>query len=184
LFLEKLKESPKDKLLIVITLIGLAIVILLYTLVFIPIEALVPTYGILDFEFTWTPDRAENILAVWGSQGIFQETLAIYWDFLFIVGYVSLAFGLILLVLRRSKNKLQRIGLFMTTIPFLTGIFDIIENINLLIMLSNPTSILSINPLIASISALLKFGFLFAAIIYFVIALILVLINKIKKKNK
>ncbi|MFX0135802.1 MAG: hypothetical protein ACFFDN_19320 [Candidatus Hodarchaeota archaeon] len=156
----------------------------MYILVFIPIETLVPTYGILDFEFTWTPDRAETILAVWGAQGIFQETLAIFWDFLFIVGYVSLTFGLIVLVLRRSENKLQTIGLFMTITPFLTGIFDIIENINLIVMLSNPTSILPVNPLMASISALLKFGFLFAAIIYFVIALIIVLINKIKKKNK
>jgi len=68
--------------------------------------------------------------------------------------------------------------------PFLTGIFDIIENINLLLMLGNPTSVSPINPPIASISALLKFGFLFAAIIYFVIALIFVLLNKIKKKNK
>ena len=72
----------------------------------------------------------------------------------------------------------------MTITPFLTGIFDIIENINLLVMLSNPTSVLPLNPLMASLFALFKFGFLFTAITYFVIALIFVLINKIKKENE
>jgi hypothetical protein len=109
----------------------LTIVLILYLLVFIPIEAAVPTYGILDYEFAWTPDRVQLILLAWGVEGIYLQSLAIYWDFLFIVGYVFLALGLILLVLRRSKRKVQTIGLYFTITPFLTGILDIIENINL-----------------------------------------------------
>ena len=181
MFLERFKESPKDRLVIILTIVGLTIVLLLYILVFIPIEASISTYGILDYEFSWTPERAELILSVWGVVGINKQMLAIYWDFLYIVGYVSLALGLILMVLRRSESTMQTIGLYFTLTPFLTGIFDIIENINLLIMLSDPTSISIINPLTASVCALIKFSFLFAAIGYFVSALIILLVFKLRK---
>ena len=181
MFLERFKESPKEKLVIILTLVGLAIVLLLYILVFMPIEASVSTYGILDYEFAWTSDRVEIIFSAWGANGIAKQILSVYWDFLYIVGYVSLALGLILLVLRRSEGKMQTLGLYFVLAPFLTGIFDIIENMNLLVMLSNPTPILSINPFLASISALIKFSFLFAAIGYFVIALLIIISNKIKK---
>jgi len=182
LFLERFKESPKEKLVIILTLVGLAIVLLLYILVFIPSEASVSTYGILDYEFAWTSDRVEIIFSAWGTDGMANQSLAIYWDFLYIVGYVSLALGLILLVLRRSEGKIQTIGLYFTLTPFMTGFFDIVENINLLIMLSTSTSISAFNPFIASLSALIKFSCLFAAIGYFIVAIIILLINRIKKK--
>lgn len=181
MFLEKFKESPKDKLVILITIIGLTIVLLTYILIFIPIEASVPTYGILDYEFAWTSDRVGIIFSAWGTDGMNNQSLAIYWDFLYIVGYVSLALGLILLVLRRSEGKMQTLGLYFTITPFLTGIFDIIENVNLLIMLGTPTSISSTNAFLASICALIKFSILFAAIAYFIVALIIVIIAKFKK---
>ena len=185
MLLDRFKESPKDKVVIIITIIGLAIVLLTYVLIFMPIEASVPTYGILDYEFAWTPDKVETIFSIWGSDGINRQTSAIYWDFLYIVGYVSLALGLILLVLRRLEGKIHTIGLYFTLTPFLTGIFDVIENINLLIMLGTPTQISPINPLLASLFALIKFSVLFAAIGYFLIALILLVINRIKKhENK
>ncbi|MFX0002083.1 MAG: hypothetical protein ACFE9C_13630 [Candidatus Hodarchaeota archaeon] len=181
MLLNRFKDSPKNKYIIIITLIGLMIVLLIYLLVFIPIEAVVSTYGILDYEFAWTPDRILIIFSAWGSEGMANQALAIYWDFLFIVGYVSFALGLILIVLRRSEGKMQTIGIYFTLTPFMTGIFDIIENLNLLIILSNPTSISIINSLTASLSALIKFSFLFSAIIYFVIALITIILNKIRK---
>ena len=182
MFLDKFKESPKNKLVFIITIVGLIIVLLVYILIFIYIEASVPIYGILDYEFAWTQDRVELILLTWGVEGIAKQAIAIYWDFLFIIGYVSLSLGLILLVLRRSEGKIQMIGLYFTLTPFLTGILDVIENLNLLIMLSNPTSISTFNPFIASLSALIKFSFLFAAIAYFLVALIIIIFNRIKKK--
>ncbi|MFX1312247.1 MAG: hypothetical protein ACFFBV_09745 [Promethearchaeota archaeon] len=184
MFLDKFKDSPKGKYIIIMIIIGLVIVLLTYLLIFIPTEAAVPTYGILDYEFAWTPDRVAKILLAWGPEGRFRQTLAIYWDFLFIVGYSSLALGLILLILRKSDEKVQTIGLYFTLTPFLTGIFDIIENINLLIMLDS--SIISpivsnTNSFLASFSALIKFGLLFAAITYFIVALIIIIIKRFKK---
>ena len=146
-----------------------------------PIEASVSTYGILDYEFAWTSDRVEIIFSAWGTDGMDNQALAIYWDFLYIVGYVSLALGLILLVLRRSEGKMQTLGLYFTITPFLTGILDIIENVNLLIMLGPPTSVSATNSFIASLCALIKFSVLFAAIAYFIVALIIVIISKFKK---
>jgi len=184
LVLNRFKESPNDKFVIFITIFGLAIVLLTYILIFMPIEAAVPTYGILDYEFAWTPERVQTILLAWGVEGIIRQTSAIYWDFLYIVGYVSLALGLILLVLRRSEGKIQTLGLYFTLAPFLTGIFDIIENINLLMMFDTwimTPSISTFNPFIASLSALIKFSFLFAAIAYFIVALIIIIINRFKK---
>jgi len=184
MFLDKFKVSPKDKYVIIMTLIGLVIVLLVYILIFIPIEAAVPTYGILDFEFAWTPERVATILSTWGTVAILKQSLAIYWDFLFIVGYSSLALGLILLILRKSEEKVQTIGLYFTLTPFLTGVFDIIENINLLIMLDGwimSPLISNINSFLASLSALIKFSFLFAAIAYFIVALIMIMNKRFKK---
>ena len=179
-FLDKFRESPKNKLLYLITIIGFGIVLLVYLFIFIPIEASVSTFGILDYEFVWTDSRAETILSVWGAEGITKQSSAIYWDFLYIVGYTSLALSLIVLVLRKTEGKIQKLGVYFTLTPFLTGLFDIIENINLLIMMNTPTSVSMINAFIASLSAMIKFSFLFAAIIYFVVALIIIIIGRVK----
>lgn len=186
MFLNRFKDSPKNKHVLIMTIIGLVTVLLVYLLIFMPIEAAVPTYGILDYEFAWTPDRVQIILLAWGVEGILRQTFAIYWDFLFIVGYVFLSLGLILLILRRSEGKVQTIGLYFTLTPFLTGIFDIIENINLLMMFDTwimSPSISPINSLLASLSALIKFSFLFAALAYFIVALFVVVLNRIKKRD-
>jgi len=179
--LDKFKDFPKNKIVYLITLVGFLIVLLAEIFVFIPIEGSVSTYSILDYEFAWTSSRAETILSVWGADGIDSQVTAIYWDFLFIVGYVSLAFGLIVITLRKSESKIQTIGTYISFTPFLTGFLDVIENIFLLLMTGTPTSVLETHPIIASLSATLKFGFLFIGIFYFVIAVIFLVINKIKK---
>ncbi|MFX1420564.1 MAG: hypothetical protein ACFE9N_16830 [Promethearchaeota archaeon] len=182
MFLKKFKDIPTNNLVYIITLVGLIIVLLVYIIIFIPIETSVPIYGIIDYEFAWTQDKVELIFLTWGFEGMTKQTIAIYWDFLFIFGYVSLSFGLILIVLRRLDGKIQTIGLYFTLISFLTGIFDIIENINLLIMLNAPMSISTFNPFIASLSALIKFCCLFGAVSYFLIALFFIIFNKVRKK--
>ncbi|MFW9864834.1 MAG: hypothetical protein ACFFEN_01925 [Candidatus Thorarchaeota archaeon] len=182
MILEKLKRSPKDKFLYILAIAGFLIVLLVEIFVFLPIEAVVPTYGILDYEFAWNTANVLIIFLTWGLSGINSQVIAIYWDFLFIVGYVFLAFSLIVLALRKSGEKIQAFGKYFPITAILTGVFDVIENSLLLTMANNPGNITSSLPLIASLSATIKFGLLFAGIIYFVIALIIIIINKIKKK--
>ena len=85
MFLDKFKVFPKNRLLYIIAVVGFLIVLLLYLLVFIPIEGMVSTYGILDYEFAWNSEQVEAIFAVWGYEGITIQKIAIYWDFLFIL---------------------------------------------------------------------------------------------------
>ncbi|GAH32562.1 unnamed protein product, partial [marine sediment metagenome] len=61
------------------------------------------------------------------------------------------------------------------------GIFDLVENVNLLIMLNDTTNFASIVPLIASITAFIKFSFLLVGAIFFLVVLVLTLIKRFKK---
>ena len=184
MFLDKLKDTPKDLYLIIMFIGGLTIFLLLNILVFqiFSSSPLFTTYGILDFEFAWTSEQAEIIFIDWTSAGMALQELGVYWDFLYIIGYVSFAFGGILLVTRKVSGVFQEIGIYVTLIAVLSGIFDVIENVNLLIMLQNPTAVPSFAPLIAGIMASIKFTFLAISLMYFLIGLIIVLISMIKKK--
>ncbi len=91
---------------------------------------------------------------------------------------------MVLIPIRLSEGKLLEVGLFMSLTPLIAGVFDVIENINLLIMLGNPSSFQSFIPFVASLSAVLKFGFLLIGIIFFVITLLIMLIGRLKKKTE
>ena len=55
--LEKLKEFPRNKILILITIVAFILGILLSQLIMAPIEAELKRstgYGVIDFEFAWT----------------------------------------------------------------------------------------------------------------------------------
>jgi len=181
LFLDKFKKSPQDKILYLLSLVGFIIVLLVEILIFIPAETAVSTYGILDYEFAWSIDQVVSIFVEWGASGILIQINAIYWDFLFIIGYVSLAFSLILLVYHRSGETVQFYGTYIPLTPLLTGVFDIIENILLLSIGNSITSVPDYFPLLASLSATIKFGLLFVGIIYFAISLLILIINKLRK---
>ena len=184
MLIDKLKEIPKNLYLIIMFVGGLAIFILLNILVFqiFSSSPLFATYGILDFEFAWTSQQAELIFIDWTSTGMAIQELGVYWDFFYIISYVSFAFGGILLVSRKTSGSFQKVGLYISLLAVLSGLFDVIENINLLIMLQNPTAVPSFAPLVAGIMASIKFTLLAISLIYFIIGLIIVLISMIKKE--
>jgi len=78
-------------------------------------------------------------------------------------------------------GKLQPIGLWIVVSPYIAGVLDVIENINLLLMIYNSAFIDLGSPLIASICATVKFGLIFLGIGFFLISLLVLLIQKIKK---
>ncbi len=179
--LEKLKEYPSDLFLLIIAAIGIVILLTINILIFEPLAYLGYGYGILDFEFAWTKEQILIIFGVWGDEVMTLQAVGVYWDFLYIIGYTVPLFALILLVSRKLDEKIQNISLYMSLTPIIAGIFDIIENINLLIMLNEATAFASFVPLIASLSATIKFGFLIVGAIFFLVALILLVIIKFKK---
>jgi hypothetical protein len=179
--LEKLKKYPSDLILLIIAAIGIVILLTINILIFGPLTYSVYEYGILDFEFAWTKEQILLIFTAWGAEGMALQAAGVYWDFLYIIGYTVPLFALILLVSRNLNDNMLNIGLYMSLTPFIAGIFDIIENINLLIMLNEATTFASFVPFIASLSATIKFGILIVGAIFFLVALILLVIKKINK---
>ena len=179
--LEKLKKYPSDLILLIVAAIAIVILLSINILIFGPLLYSGGIYNILDFEFAWTTEQILKIFSFWGAEEMASQAVGVYWDFLYIVGYTVPLFALILLVSRKLNEKILNIGLYMSLTPIIAGIFDIVENINLLIMLNEATTFASFVPLIASLSATIKFGFLIVGAIFFLVALILLVIKKFKK---
>ena len=181
--LEKLLQFPKNKSLGLIILIAGISFFLLNFFVFAPIEAELKGstgYGVIEFEFAWTSENIKKIFKAWGQEGINKQIFVTWIDFLYIPSYGFFSAGLILFISRKLEGKSQNIGLHITLLPFIAGIFDVIENINLLLMLTNETYIWSSSPFIASLCASIKFGLLCLALIFFIIAVLMILIKKLK----
>lgn len=162
-----------------LTIVGFGIFITINLLIFGNLPE--SDYGILAYEFAWTVDKVLVIFNDWGTIGMAAQTVGIWWDFLYIIGYSLFISGCIWLTARMNKEKMQNFGLIMTLTPYLAGVLDAIENTFLLIMLKNPGSIRSLFPQIAAICAGVKFVLILAGILYFLVALILGIINKIRK---
>ncbi|MBN2155521.1 MAG: hypothetical protein JW776_05725 [Candidatus Lokiarchaeota archaeon] len=177
---EKLKESPKNWVVFLFIAIGLIICISLILFVFSNLPS-VP-YGIVDYEFAWSIEHVQAIFAAWGSEGISAHILGVWWDFLFIFGYSLLVSGCILLVVRMNSEQISSIGIFLIIVPFIAGLFDAVENSFLLVMLKNPVEINPVFPIVATISAGVKFGLLILGVAYFLIGLILGLIQKVRNR--
>jgi len=181
--LEKLIEFPKNKVVVLITIAAFILALLISQFIMAPIEAELKGstgYGVIEFEFAWTSEQINTIFKAWGSEGKKKEAFVTYVDFLFIPCYSLFMAGCVLLVIRKLEGKLQEVGLYMTIMPFIAGIFDVIENINLLLMLTDESFVWSLSPFIASICATIKFSLLFIVIIFFLLALIIILIKKLK----
>ncbi len=183
MILEKLKDFPRNKILILITVVAFVLTVLISQLIMAPIEAELKGatgYGVIEFEFAWTSERINTIFKAWGSEGKKKEVFVTYVDFLFIPCYSLFMAGCVLLVTRKLEGKLQEVGLYMTIMPLIAGIFDVIENINLLLMLTDESFVWSLSPFIASLCATIKFSLLFIVILFFLLALIIVIIKKLK----
>ena len=77
--LEKLKEFPRNKILILVTIVAFILGILISQLLMAPIEAELKSstgYGVIDFEFAWTSEQVNKIFKAWGSEGKKKKLLS------------------------------------------------------------------------------------------------------------
>ena len=183
MFLDKLKETPKTRVLLIMFIAGFILFLIINFTVFQPLGAAVTGYNILDYEFAWTPEKVIIIFATWGTNGMNLQAAGVYWDFLYIIGYGSFAFSGVLLVARQLSGKWKIYGLYVSFIAILAGLFDVIENIFLLVMLYESSSIISILPVIVGIMATMKFSALLIALLYFVVGLVVVIIQMVRNKK-
>ncbi|MHA1426451.1 MAG: hypothetical protein ACTSQI_10720 [Candidatus Helarchaeota archaeon] len=84
--------------------------------------------------------------------------------------------GVALLLIRKLEDRLQTVGMIISISGFIAGVFDVVENINLINMLNNPASFSSF--VLASICASIKFFLIFAALGFALIALLVMLLKR------
>ena len=94
-------------------------------------------------------------------------------DFAFLVFYSMFMAGVTLILTRKTfHGKFHEWGYKITLIPFLAALFDVIENLNLILMLTSPSSYPIFAPFVASISATVKFSLLGAVIVFWLLGII------------
>ncbi len=180
MILEKLKDFPKEQTLKIATLIT-TIPFVIITLVFVFNEIKLETltsHGVLDFELAWSTGQILKIFLSWGPFEMETQAFITWVDYIYIPVYGLWGALCILLVSRKLDGKLQDLGIAMMFTPMIAGIFDSIENANLLLMATNPITIFSNSPFLASLFATFKIGFLAAGITFLVLTSLYLIIRR------
>ena len=172
-FIKKLEKTPSQNILIILTGIG-AIASIIIWMLMRPTEAALKSaspYGVMELEFAWTVEQINQIFGAWTDDLLVQELNVTLLDYGFLVAY-SIFLACITLLLSRKllSGRIQLVGLYMALIPFVAALFDAIENLNLILMLSSPTNFPSFSPLLASIFASLKFGLIIIVIVFWLVS--------------
>ncbi len=171
-----LEDTPSQRTLYFITGISAIFTFIIFVLMR-PVETALKSaspYGVMELEFAWTVDKINIIFTAWeqaDSGLISQELFVTLVDYGFLFAY-SILFACITLLISRKilSGRIQLVGYYMTFLPFIAAVFDAIENVNLILMLSSPSKFPSFSPLLASIFALLKFSLLIIVIIFWIIS--------------
>lgn len=166
--MHQLKTHPSTPVVIGIMIAALAATVILW-LQFPPIESRLKSagYGIVDYELAFTTGNAGKMLRAWGpeSQGIVRNSLLI--DFPFMISYALTFAGITLLIARSQSGRLASAGLALTPAVLIAAVFDAIENLMLLTLLGRDP-VPALPPLVAGISASIKFLLLIAVIAYWI----------------
>jgi hypothetical protein len=182
IIISKIKEFSESRLLTVLTTISLIFTFLIYLLMR-PIELDLTTqtaYGVIDLEFAWNIEQMETILSSWGEELIAKEINAVLLDFGFLIVYSLSLFGVTLLLTKAGTfTNLTHLGYYFAILPFIAAGFDFIENVNLLLILTSPSSFPSFAPLFASICAALKFALIAITILFWFVGIIYSLLRRI-----
>ena len=184
--IRNLDDFPRDKTLYVTSLISLIFTVIIFVLMR-PVEAelksLTP-YGVMELEFAWTVAQIDDIFTAWGNSLIMKELGVTLLDFGFLVFYSTLMAGITLILTRRVfKGIMKDWGFKFALVPFLAASFDIIENINLIIMLTSPSSYPTFAPFVASVCATIKFSLLGGTVVYWLIGSFFSFAQKGKTEN-
>ena len=135
-------------------------------------------YGIISFEFAFSPAHAQEIINSWGTEAQLRAAFIQGLDFLFPLVYsAALGLGCILTsdVLRRRAKPLARAGAPIAWGLLLAALCDYIENIALVAILFGRVQ--SPLPEIAGVCAVIKFSIIFIAIGYILYGLVIRLIS-------
>jgi len=128
--------------------------------------------GIVPFELSGGPQRADEILVEWGEDGQDAARESLWIDFGFLLAYgtfLTLALRSVHdMAATRHWRRLHALGAAAIWFGAICAGFDALENVCLLLTLSGAGAAL---PLLATIFATCKFAFLVMAIAYLVAGL-------------
>lgn len=121
---------------------------------------------IVAFELAGTPEGASKIIADWKSKDLVPHARkSIYLDFVFLILYsASIGIGCVVLSAFTQNSFLIKLGLVLSKIVPLAGIFDVVENLAMLKTLSGEVNALSV--VIAYWFALIKFLIVLVALLF------------------
>jgi hypothetical protein len=131
--------------------------------------------GIVGFEVAGTQDRAAEILADWGSDGIDAAKASLWIDYAYIAAYgtflVLASLATRDLALERGWRRMAAWGLAAVPFAAAAAAFDAIEDVGLLLAVNQHGGALA--PRLAQICAFLKFALLAVTIAYLLAGLVM-----------
>lgn len=140
--------------------------------------------GIVSFELAKDFNTSISIISSWDLQAKINAGLSLGIDFLYLIVYSIFFATSCYLISQKYINKnnwMFKTGLLLTKLQFVAALFDAIENIALIkLLLGSNNSLLS---LIAYYSASIKFAIIAIGILYIIIGLVTLLIQKICVSN-
>ena len=138
--------------------------------------------GIVGFEVAGTQDRAAEILADWGSEGIDAAKASLWIDYAYIVAYgtflVLASLATREAALERGWRRMAVWGLAGAPFAAAAAAFDAIEDVGLLLAVNQRGGAMA--PRLAQICASLKFALLAVTIAYLLTGLVL----RLRERNR
>jgi hypothetical protein len=124
-------------------------------------------YGIVSYELAGSVDQAEQILGSWDMEARLRSAFSLGLDYLFMVAYaLTIAWGCLWSAEKLLLNgwPFARLGVFLAAGQFLAALLDALENVALAVMLFSQVT--APWPQVANWSATIKFGLVFAGLVY------------------
>jgi len=164
---------------------GLIILILFAIYMFVAFRETGYPVGIFRAQLTFSAPELQshfNDLIASGNLNRYQNYHLL--DFIFILVYSSVLFITATGLSRQFNNKPRRFGYAIALLFLVAGVLDIIENLLILRMLSEPQTIANCMAIAYSLFALIKLVLFYGGLAWLSIAFIYLAVIKIKKKHR
>ena len=182
--MKTLTSKPSQRLVVIATVLALLATVVIWFQFSEPEAAMQSSgYGIVSYELAFTAERADTILEAWGSTGVQQARRSLLIDFGFIPAYGIFFAGITLLIARVQIGYLQSSGLVLVLAVFVAALCDVLENLMLLSLLGQAGAVPAAPPPIAGVAASIKFLILLAAVVYWVIGDIVLIVRLIRERR-
>jgi hypothetical protein len=182
--IRRLETSPEDRWLVAALAAGLLLLVVSFLFFARYSAILAPSgYSVVDQQTVFTYQANQEILEAWKAidGGIHASLMCAYIDlFPFMPAYAAVGFAWGLLVARRLSEEVRGIGIVCSLCIFPAWLADIVETgIQAAISLRVETYPPALVP-VMSTAAVIKFVFLYTAVLWCVVGSILVLVRRLR----